>query len=284
VAAAACLLFILGGSLAAQDKQYRPPPRYVQFGEPDQAEGRRILEDFRQRGIPGDYYLQFNLRVMPRRGAERTISGELWGSRNERGPISRVALARGSDDERRLLVQNGPQNAVWSWRGGEDAAVAALDPRALFDPLGDSDVTAFDMQMPFLYWTDFVFEGVARVRGRPAHVFLMYPSDAIAAQKPALVGVRVFLDTQFNALVQAEQIGPGDRAVKSITVLDLKKIDEQWIVKSIDIRDEETRNKTRFQVTGAALGLDLAPALFEPAMLQKDVPPPVTGRIRKVAP
>ena len=285
VAVAACLLcFIaLGAASFGQPKTYRPPPNYVQFGKPDQAEGRRIIEDFRLRGLPSGLYLEFELQVMPRRGEGRTVPARLWIGRNEKGPIWRLELA--PDDvtaQQRLLVQNGPQSALWSWRLGSTVTPLGVD--ALFDRLADTDLTAFDLQWPFLFWNDFVYEGLARVRGRPAHVFLMYPPAEVTARRPALTGVRIYLDTQFNALVQAEQIGAENSLLKSITILDLKKIDEQWIPKSIDVRDEETRNKTRFMVTGAAVGLDLLPTLFEPASLGDAVQPPSAERIRVVRP
>ena len=285
MAVAACLLFFVATGLTGfgQFKTFRPPPNYVQFGKPDQAEGKRIIEDFRQRGLPCDSYLQFELRVLPRRGDERVVGARLWIGKNEKGPIWRIELA--PDDiaaQQRLLVQNGPHNALWSWRPGTPVKALGID--ALFERLANTDLTAFDLQMPFLYWNDFVFEGVARVRGRPAHVFLMYPPSEVTARRPQLAGVRVYLDTQFNALVQAEQIGAENTLLKSITILDLKKVDEQWIPKSIDVRDEETRNKTRFVVMVAALGLDLLPLLFEPASLGEPVQPPVAGRIRIVSP
>jgi len=271
----------------AQSRRYRPPARYFQLGEPNQDEGRKILESFREQGIAGDYYLEFDLRVLPRRGQTRVVSGgRLWGSRNETGPVSRVELpvTEGGAGQR-LLVQNGPSGAVWlAPTQVLSTAPGTLDPAALFTPLAGTDLTAFDLQMPFLYWGDFVFEGLAPVRGRPAHVFLLYPPDAISAQKPELAGVRVFLDTQFGALVQAQQIGAEERVLKSITVLDLKKVDDQWMVKTIDVRDEATRNKTQFVVKGAALGLDFSGVLFDPATLAQAVAPPPADRVRRFGP
>ena len=281
----ACLVVfgaLLAGSAFAQSRQYRPPAHYVQIGKPDQAEGRKILEEFRRKGISGDYYLEFSLRVLPRRGDERVVQGRMWGGRNDQGPVSRVILQPGvTGAERRLLVQNGPQSVLWAWpdAGGQ---VAPLGAAALFAPLADTDLTAFDLQMPFIYWNDFVFEGVEPVRGRPAHVFLLYPPAAISAQKPDLAGVRVYLDTQFGALVQAAQIGTENQTLKSITVLDLKKVDDQWIVKTIEVRDEKTRNKTQFAITGAALNLDFSGGLFEPAALSDAISPPAASRIRRM--
>lgn len=283
---AACLLFFFAAApgTQAQPKRFRPAPNYVQIGKPDQAKGRELLEDFRQRGIAGNYFLQFELRVMPRRGAERTVPGYLWGARNERGPISRIVLWPGvAAQEQRLLVQSGAESALWTQQPGAGGG-APMDPAALFQPLSNTDLTPFDLQMPFTFWEDFVFEGVTRLRERPAHVFLMYPPDGVAAQKPELTGVRMYLDAEHHALIQAEQIGQKGGLLKSMTVVSLQKVDDQWMVKSIDLRNEETRGKTRFTVKAAALGIDLPPQLFEPAALSESFPPPPPQRLRSLEP
>ena len=260
-----CLAFLLAGTAVAQ-RRVRPEPRYAFTGTADQAEGRRLLEEFRRLGLAGDYALEISLRVLPRRGAERTVSGRMYGTRNERGPVSLVEFPAGTPGARRILVQNGPQSAVWTVPA-DGAAVVAVGAGQLFAPLAGTDLTAFDLQMPFLFWEDFVFEGVVSVRGRPAHRFLAYPPPEIAAARPELAGVRFYLDTQFSALVQAEELGPENTPVKTISVLDLKRTQGQWIVRSIDLRDEATRNKTRFRIEGAALGLALPPVVFSPEHL-----------------
>ncbi|MEI6861773.1 MAG: hypothetical protein WCL04_05915 [Verrucomicrobiota bacterium] len=302
-AVSACLALLLLATAGEANAQARrpggDPPGYWQ-GKPDQEHGRKILEAFRQNGwgLGGAYYLEFELRVLPRRGDERTVPGQMWGGRNDHGPLSRIVLQPGEKDaERRLLVQVGTESKVWSWPaegvnqlgGGSELGVAAL-----FRPLAGTDLTAFDLQMPFLYWPDFAYEGVAPVLGNsPANVFLLRPPAAIRALRPELSGVRVWLDGQYNALLKAEQLGRDDRPLKSIEVLDLikvdvmaggKKTDEQWIVKRVDVRDEATRNKTQFVVTGAALGLALAPALFEPARLSDTIAPPAADQVRRIRP
>lgn len=287
VAKAACLFFFLAAATAAsaQEKIYRPPANnYLQFGKPDQAEGRRILGDFRQTGLPSDMYWEFELRVMPRRGEGKVVPARLWIGRNEKGPIWRVELSPDDAAQNvRLLVQNGPQSALWRWQPGHVGTSAQpLGISGLFEPLAGTDLTAFDLQMPFLFWNDFVFEGLARVRGRPAHVFLLYPPNEVTALHPQLCGVRVYLDTQFKALVQAEQIGAKDVLLKSITILDLKKVDDQWIPKSVDVRDDETRNKTRLAITRAALKLDLLLPMFEPESLGETIQSPAPERLRLV--
>ncbi len=245
------------------------------------------MGDFRQHGWGqgGAYYLEFELHVLPRRGDERVVPGRLWGGRNETGPITRVELQPGvKDAERRLLVQVGAQSSVWSWPATA-GGVAPVGPVTVFEPLAGTDLSAFDLQMPFLYWKDFTYEGVEPLRGRPTHVFLMGPpigDDDGQLKKGVARNVRIWLDTQFNALVQAEELDRDEQPLKAITVLDLKKVGEQWIVKTVDVRNEATRDKTQFTVTGAALDQKFPPALFDPAHLGDAAAPPPPDQMHKV--
>jgi hypothetical protein len=284
-----CLLFVLtlalsllaAPSASAQSRTNRPSPRYLQLSPPDQMEGAEILRDLRAAGPAGDYYLEFDLRVLPRRGEETRVPGRLWGGRNPEGPISRLALkipaahAVGTEfTERRILVQGGPRPAAWAWPAGDGDATIAIDDSALFTPLAGTDLSAFDLQMPFLYWTDFVYEGKTRLQDRPADTFLLYPPASLATRRPDLVAMRVYLDPQYHALVQAEQLGEGERVLKSFRVVSLRKIGESWIVRSVELRDEATRNKTRFVVTAAALELDFSGSVFDPGGLAAALAPP----------
>lgn len=265
----------------------QPPPPLRQPGKLDPAEGKAALEELRRQGITGNYYLEFELRIMPRRGDERRVRGRLWGGNNEIGPLTRVSFLPETGDARtaarRLLIQNGPKSAVWRWDA--DKGVEMLGVASLFEPLvPNTELTAFDLQMPFIYWNDFTYEGLVRFRGRPARVLVLRPPADFAAKHPALTAVRVRLDTQFNALVQTELIGPNGAVAKTISLVDLKKIDEQWIPKTFDVRDETTRNKTRLSVTAAALGLEFSRALFEPARLSDEIQPPAGDRLEHLTP
>jgi hypothetical protein len=278
------LLFVLVATvlpvLPAQPKGFRPPPNYVTTAKPDQAEGARVLAEFRTLGIAGDYWLEFELRVLPRKGPERTIAGQLFGSRNELGPVTRLTLpgTGGLASEQRWLIQGGPRPASWSWNGA-DGRTTEMAAVGLFEPLGGTELTLFDLQMPFLYWTDFVYEGLARVRGRPAHSFVLYPPADVAGARPGLTGVRVLLDTQFQAMVQAEFLGAAGATEKTVSILDLKKVGAQWMVKSIDLRNSVTRDKTRFGVNAVALGLSLPADTFSPAALALEPPVVPAGKI-----
>ncbi len=262
------MFFALVASLvvaASAQPGYRPTPNYVS-GKPDQAEGARILGEFQKAGIAGTYWLDFDLQVIPRKGPETAVAGQLAGTSNERGSLSRLTIGA-----QRWLIQSGPHSAAWVVTG-EGAAPRELTPAQTLDTLAGTDLTIFDLQRPFFHWTDFVYEGLARIRGRPAHSFVLYPPKDLASARPELTGVRVYLDTQFTALVQAERLGPKGAVEKIISILDLKKVGERWIPKSIDFRNNQTRGKTRFNVNAAALELTLPDEVFDPAKLGSTSP------------
>jgi hypothetical protein len=265
------LFFVLAACLAIPvmaQPGYRPTPNFIS-GKPDQAEGAQILGEFKKTGIAGTagtYCLNFELQVMPRQGAETTVAAQIIGTPSDRGPLSRLTVGA-----QRWLIQGGPQAVAWTVTG-ENAAAQPLTAAQTLDTLAGTDLTIFDLQMPFFYWTDFVYEGLARIRGRPAHSFVLYPPKDLASARPELTGVRVYLDTQFQVLVQAELLGTKGAVEKIISILDLKKVGERWIPKSIDFRNNLTRGKTRFNVNSAALELTLPDEVFDPAKLGSTSP------------
>jgi hypothetical protein len=257
-------------------------PDLAQVGKPDAAAARALLEKFRESAISGQYYLEFELHALPRRGDERVYHGQLWGAHNDQGAITRVQLTDAAGATHRWLLQNGPAASVWTLAGqqatplGEAGVLAPLIP--------DVDISAFDLLMPYLYWPDATLARIERIRGRPAHAFVFQPPAAFAQAHPEVASVRAYLDTEYNALTQAERRGADGQVLSTLSLGELKRINGQWMLKSVDFRNEATRNKTRLLVTGAALNLDLSPALFEPARLAEEIAPPRADRLVRLTP
>ncbi len=257
----------------AQPGKFDLPVDRPALGQADQADGAKVLADFRRAGIAGDYWLAFELRVLPRHGAERVVTGTMTGTRGPTGPISRLHVAG-----QRWLIASGPQPAAWFTAGGPVQELAEADgARAI----AETGVSVFELQMPFLYWTDYTYEGQARVRGRPTHSFVLRPPAGAPVPVPGLTGVRVLIDAQFQALVKADELGADGASLRTITLLDLKKVGEQWIVKAVDVRDSRSRDKTRFSITGAALDLHWPAELFAPGNLKAETPPVPADRIAR---
>ena len=272
-----CAVAVFGVSLAsAQHKSNRLRPRYLSNSPPDPERGREILTHFRSLGVAGDYYLEFNLEILPRRGKKSDVPGRMWGSRQINGPVFRADIGNSSNGPiDRVVAHNGPDSHSWRYSTErEQAAVTEFDDRTMMESIGGTGLTMFELQRPFEHWPNFVYEGTTEVRGRAVHAFLMYPPDSFAAIHPDIGGVRLHLDANFHALMQAVVLDAEETPIRKLTVMDLKKLGDPWIPKSIDVRDEKTRDKVRFKVTAAALDLDFASQLFDPESLRVEIAPP----------
>jgi hypothetical protein len=281
------VLIVAVSLLASHVRAAKPgtatPPPLAQTGKPDAASAKVLLERFRATGPAGDYYLEFELHALPRRGEQKVYRGQLWGTRNDQGAISRVELKDAAGQSHRWLLQNGESAAVWTRVAAGQAG--PLPESALLTPLIPGvELSAFDLLMPYLYWPDFELTRIDRIRGRPAHTFMFRAPATFAKAHPDVAFVRAYLDTQFNALMQAERLNANGQVLTTFSLGELKKIGEQWIIKSIDLRNEASRDKTRFLVTAVALGLDLSPGIFEPARLTTDAPLPRTDQLVRIAP
>lgn len=249
-------------------------PELAQVGLPDAARAAEILDQFRTAGIAGEYYLEFQLRAMPRRGDATNHAGRMWGARSRSGATTRVEVEDAAGIWHRFLLRNGPEGEIWRLVNGRPEKIGAAES---FEPLIPGiDITPFDLQMPYLFWPDARLQSINRIRGRPAHAFLFRAPETLASTAPGRVGaVRAFLDTQYNALVQSEILDPEGSLLKTLSLISIKTIDRRTLPRTIDFRNDLTRDKTRFHVTAAALGLDLGPAPFDPQGLADDIRPPV---------
>ncbi len=234
-------------------------------------EGVKQLERMRGARFAGDFVFEFELRHLPRQGEAILYRGTLFGTWTEAGRLNRVHIdpvpagdgaVKPGLQPIRLLIHNGAVPWVLRWDPGEDRAVL-VEGKALFEPLIPGlTYTPFDLQMPFLFWEDSTYEGPDRVKGRPAQVFRMRPPIETREAQPELEAVRLAIDEDYLALLRVELLGENEETLKSFRILNFKKVMEEWIVKSIDLVNEESRDKTRFRVLSAAMGLELDPSNF----------------------
>ena len=246
-----------------------PIPDYAQIGSLDQAAGRAALARFQQAGLPPGYF-EFTLRILPRRGDERDIPGRLWVERNGPAAVFRLVLSPGTPEELRWLIRGGEQPGAWKLN-----SAGAPDPAASTEPLAPGAIIApFDLQMPFLSWPDETLVSVNRKLNRPANTFIFRPPPAFAAANPSVGSVRAYFDTQFDAPDEIDVFGPGGQPARTLSVVELKKLGDTYVPDQLDVRDEATRDKTRLDVTAAALNLGLPAAFFAPENLGGSIAPP----------
>jgi hypothetical protein len=252
-------------------------------GLPDKPTALLLLDHFRQSIWAEPIYAEFDLRQMPRRGAESVHHGRFWGGRTERGPVTRLELDVGKGGyTHRILVQGGVDGAVWTSDG---ALAGSRSEDAVLEPLvAGTEMTPFDvLPMPYLYWLDAGLSGTGRIRGRAAYIYVFTPPGDFAAGHPAVRSVRAYLDTQYDALVQSEITGPAGHVSKTLSLLELRKVGDRWIPKDMDVRNEATRDKTRLSLTAVAIGFAPAPSAFDPDLLGAPLAPPPSDRVTRLS-
>ena len=198
----------------------------------------------------------------------------MWGSWNESGPITRlrVSSVRSKDNEPvnssqevELIIQNGVTPQAWI-RRNDRGEFELIEGEALFEPIMPSLLySPFDLQMPFVYWKDFTYEGPTLLGAtRTAQQFLMQPPALSASAQRGISGVRVGLDDTYNALWRIEVMNAKGEVSSRFAVESFKKIQDQYIVKRITLTDYSSRDRTTFEVKAAAVGIPLNQKLFCP--------------------
>jgi len=263
-------------ALIPAEAQPRGRPATLSFsnGGLNKEEGDLVIERFRRLRWNGDFSFKFELRNIPRRGQGSVFLGDLWGKTNEAGPLHRVIISSTDHEDPKiidLISQNGLEPHIWVFSGNTNIPVRELDENDMFSPLFEGlQYSPFDLQMPFIYWDNYVYEGANRTKGRKAYRFLFYPPESFAKINPELGAVRVYLDAKFNALLKAEILDPDGRSIRAYKIISLKKVQDQMIPRVIDIVDVRTRNKTRFTVVAAAMNLQLPHSNFRPQEFGKE--------------
>lgn len=282
---------------ASAQRRLTPSPLDTLGEEVSQSDGLEILNTFRRLGLAGDFRLNFQLRIMPRKEKTRVVSGLLLGTQASSGPLSRIDIALQPADVtdlgklvpaevQRLLLQNGIfANVVELISSQPDGTEPQLVGSArYFDPIAGSDFTVFDLLMPFTFWQDFQYEGRTVTRSRPTHVFSLFPPKDDAGLKSRISRVRIFLDEEFNALNRVEIFDAEENLEKTISVVAFKIVDGQGVLSQVDVRNELTRDKTRFRVVDAAIGVELPDWVFEVEGLDQDIYGTELARVQSVKP
>lgn len=250
----------------AQPKGRVPPNRTTPEAINEEV-GERMLESLRSAHLGGDYALIVQLRHMPRRGEDRYFHGRFWGRREGEANLLRLRLRPAEVDPPgsfQLLLHGLPVGQTWV--SEKFAPARLLEPSDWMEPLfGLTVFSAFELQMDFLRWEEAVYEGPERLLGRPAHRFLLYPPDQL--ENFPIAAVRLSVDEKFFAPLAAEFLDETGEILKSLKVASFKKIGEQWIVNRIDLVDQRSGDRTRLEITAAALDYRLPDDFFLPAKL-----------------
>lgn len=232
-----------------------------------------VGRDLNRSAFHSAYAFRFRLRHMPRRGAEFFRTGTIYGMALGHG-LSRVDVdpLTGQGQSINFLLRNGPKPKAWIRL--PNALPRMMREEELFKPLIEGmNQSPFDLLMPFVFWeAEYIKSG--RVAGRPSHLYSFSSPIWVKNIRPDINKIVMALDKSYEAPLRIETFAQLNVPDRTFILNSFKKVSDQWIVKSLDCKERITRSNTRFEVTAAAINLDVDRILFSPnGLLQQPLVP-----------
>ena len=228
-----------------------------------------IVRDLNKTSFHKAYAFRFRLRHMPRRGEEFSRTGTIYGLALGHG-LSRIDLDSSDPNlsRQKFLLYNGPRPKVWLLSSGENESRLLME-KEFFQPIFKGmNQSTFDLLMPFVFW-DATYIKSGKVAGRPSHLYSFLPPLWVKDVRSDITEIIMALDESYEAPLRIETFSRSNVPSRTFILNGMKKVTDHWIVKSLDCKNRQDRSNTRFEVTSAALNLDLDLSLFSPGGLLK---------------
>ncbi|MDA0990420.1 MAG: outer membrane lipoprotein-sorting protein [Verrucomicrobia bacterium] len=200
--------------------------------------------------------LDGDLVVRRRHGAEARELGfrmELaWGAMPQRSTYL-IFDALGGELEKLTINRRPNASTTFAYQasGGDDTNT--MPP--LYTPIQGSDVTWIDLSLAYLWWRDGTVSGEDVVRGRDCYlVDLPAPvtsTDGIADPHPDTLpyaSVRLWVDQELFMMLRAEGRDASGNPIRTLWVKSLKKMDDRWMIKDMEIQAHPTTQRTRLHI------------------------------------
>jgi len=217
------------------------------------------------------YLYRFKFTHYPKEGEATTHHGLLSGPAPE-STTQRVdffSLREETSPHLSFLLSRGlkkPQ--VWRWSLEMQSPKILLAEDWLTPWLEGINHTPFDLLMPFLSWPN-EYEKSGRVCGRPAHLFIFNPPSGNPFSQTKLTSIRLAIDHVYPAPLRVQHMDGGILPARTFSLQSFKKVDEQWVVKTIDVKDRDSGSTTRFELEAVAHGIDLHESTFQGGQLNR---------------
>ncbi len=256
------VLFFLHFNLSAQPR--RPVTnQVVEISEENAAE--RWLS-FVMSKQADNFFFSFELKHIPRRDKEFSYFGDMLAKRIEEKYYTRLRFK--SPDEKvydYLFVVNEDTAKSEAFRyNANTRSVEKLEGDALLKPLAEGLIyTPFDLLMNYKYW-DWKYLKAGRIAQAVYFFKLSSPYDWLG-------DIEIALTREFNSPVQTQFFRKDGKLLRTFLLGSVKKINDYWIVKTAEIKDEVSKDKDKLIIQAANLKEVLDENLFKQESLGKGI-------------
>lgn len=226
----------------------------------------RRLDFLKSAQFSNDCVFEFELIHYPRNGKNIIFVGQLFLSKE--AMVMKI-LPRGGGEVTKILCKFGRLPRVWTLGN----VIKELTLGELISPIVSNQLfNSIDLSRSFLAWESSKYEDFKRVKGRFSYLFLTNVPEELKKVNNVYDKVRIVIDSHFNSLLQVNYLNVKKEILRTFSILSFKKVDEEWIPKSIEIMDEITREKSRLTITSAAMNLKLPLTTFDLESIKKEFP------------
>ena len=148
--------------------------------------------------------------------------------------VERVVLTRPAGKPAQIRMYEGPEQKP-------------VEAPSYAGRIRGTDMTWMDLTLDFLWWKDVRFDDVPRGdshNGRDCDVLVTVPPSPIAGCS----AVRVWVDRQLRCVMQAEQLDPQGNPVRKMWVQRVKKMDDRWMIRDMEIETLNSGHRTQLFV------------------------------------
>lgn len=169
-----------------------------------------------------------------------------WGSSPAR-TVYTISNLDGTPIEQLTLTRYPGGSSETQYSTGNPLVSRDLPP--LSEPIQGTDMSWTDLTLDFLWWPRCVPVGEDDIRGRKTFVVDLYPPadspDSIYSR------VRAWIDQKEFILLRAQGYDATDTLTRELWIKSLKKIDERWMIKDLEVQQYPVEHRTKLRVYDA---------------------------------
>ncbi|MBM3848213.1 MAG: outer membrane lipoprotein-sorting protein [Verrucomicrobia bacterium] len=141
-----------------------------------------------------------------------------------------------------VIHEPGKPSSYWESDASSPDDWKPLDGKAAGRAFGDSDFSIFDLGLGFFHWPQ---QRVIKTEMRKSRSCRVLESMNLAPGPKDYKRVLSWVDSETGGLLLAEAYDHQNRLIKEFSVNSMKKINDQWHVQQMEIRNTQTKSRTR---------------------------------------
>jgi hypothetical protein len=235
------LLLLIGAGTASSAADARTQPNVAPILDPKK-EGLELAAKLRAAAPAENSEFSGTVEITDREGKQTSIP---IISRISVGPTNwfvlyRSAPTNGAAAETLVITHVPGMPNVYAWTKGAGAAA----PVQLTQPFAESDFWLLDLGLEFFHWPQQRAIRAEMTRSRPCRVLeSVNPNPAPGSYARVLS----WIDNETGGILQAEAYDRQGRLLKKFKLGKIQKVQDQWQVRDMSIRNDQTRRQTQLQ-------------------------------------